>query len=94
MASTLACIRDCLDVRCKQTHHGVHGEVVVLRLEVHSVLVAHADLSVALQEQLFIVTDPVEHLQREAMHYAEYFTHSSGCRDSSALILQKNEDRV
>lgn len=82
---------------CKRTHHGVHGEVVVLRLKVHSVLVAHANLSVALQKQLFIVTDPVEHLQREPMCYAESFTHSthsSCCRDSSSLTLLKYEDRV
>lgn len=74
------------------THHGVHGEVVVLRLKVHSMLVAHADLSVALQEQLLIVTDPVEHLEREMMRYTESFTHSthsSGCTDGSSLILQK-----
>lgn len=88
MASTLACIIDCLYVSCKWTHHGVHGKVVVLRLKVHSMLVVHADLSVALQEQLLIVTDPVEHLQRETMHYAESFTrstHSSCYRDSSEI---------
>lgn len=81
----------------KWTNHGVHGKVVVLRLKVYSVLVAHTDLSVALQEQLFIVTDPVEHLQREPMGYAESFTrstHSSCCQDSSSLTLQKYEYRV
>ena len=45
------------------THHGIHGKVVVLGLQVKGVLVAHTDLRVTLQEQLFVVADPVEHLQ-------------------------------
>ena len=44
-------------------HHGVHGEVVVLRLELHSVLVVHAHLCVVLQEHLLVVADPVKHLE-------------------------------
>lgn len=45
------------------THHGIHGKVVVLCLQVQGVLVAHTDLCVALQEQLLVVADPVEHLE-------------------------------
>lgn len=47
------------------TYHGVHGKVVVLSLQLHSMLVAHADLCVALKKQFLIVTDPVKHLQRD-----------------------------
>ena len=32
------------------THHGVHGEVIVLRLEVEGVLVADSNLCMALEE--------------------------------------------
>lgn len=46
------------------SHHRVHGKVVVLRLQLHSVLVCAADLSVTLQEQFFVVADPVKHLHR------------------------------
>lgn len=43
-------------------YHGVHGEVVVLSLQLHGVLVAAADLGVTLQEHLLVVADPVKHL--------------------------------
>lgn len=43
-------------------YHGVHGEVVVLSLQLHSVLVASAYLCVALQEHFLVVADPVKHL--------------------------------
>lgn len=54
-----------LPQRISMTYHGVHGKVFVLRLQLHSVLVAHADLCVALKKQFLIVTDPVKHLQRD-----------------------------
>lgn len=38
--------------------------MVVLRLQLHGVLVSSADLCVALQEDLLVVTDPVKHLHR------------------------------
>lgn len=47
------------------SYHGVHGEVVVLSLQLHGVLVAPADLRVALQEHFLVVADPVEHLHTE-----------------------------
>lgn len=45
-------------------YHGVHGEVVVLSLQLHGVLVTSANLGVALQEHFLVVTDPVKHLQK------------------------------
>lgn len=44
-------------------YHGVHGEMVVLSLQLHGVLVAAPDLGVTLQEHLLVVADPVKHLQ-------------------------------
>lgn len=84
-----------LFVCCKQTHHGVHGEVVVLRLKVHSVLVADADLSVALQEQFFIVTDPVEHLKRERenrciMQNLSHTLHTTPAAPTAPLSFYRN----
>lgn len=49
----------------ERRYHGVHGEVVVLSLQLGGVLVAAADLRVALQEHLLVVADPVEHLQKQ-----------------------------
>lgn len=43
-------------------HHAVHGEVVVLRLQLNSVLVVPSDLCVAGEEEPLVVHDPVEHL--------------------------------
>lgn len=37
--------------------------MIVLRLQVKGMLVAHADLRVTLQEQFFVVADPVKHLE-------------------------------
>lgn len=48
-----------------RAYHGVHGEVVVLRLQLGGVLVAAADLRVALEEHLLVVANPVEHLQKQ-----------------------------
>lgn len=47
------------------SYHGVHGEVVVLSLQLHSVLVTSADLCVTLQEHFLVVTDPVKHLRKK-----------------------------
>lgn len=44
------------------SYHAVHGEVVVLRLQLHRVGMAGPDLSVAVQKQALVVCDPVEHL--------------------------------
>lgn len=46
-------------------YHGVHGKVIVLSLQLHSMLVTSANLRVALQEQFLIVADPVKHLQTD-----------------------------
>lgn len=43
-------------------YHGVHGEVVVLSLQLHGVLVTSANLCVTLQEHFLVVADPVKHL--------------------------------
>lgn len=47
--SALCCPPSGADSRAS-THHGVHGEVIVLCLEVQGVLVADADLCMALEE--------------------------------------------
>lgn len=44
------------------SYHTVHGEVVVLGLELHGVRVAGPNLGVAVQKQALVVCDPVKHL--------------------------------
>lgn len=46
-------------------YHGVHGEVVVLRLQLRSMLVTATDLRVALEEHFLVVADPVKHLHKQ-----------------------------
>lgn len=53
---------------CDITYHGVHGEVVVLSLQLHGVLVTPSDLRVTLQEHFLVVADPVEHLPTHNTH--------------------------
>lgn len=53
-------------------YHGVHGEVVVLSLQLHGVLVTPADLGVALQEHFLVVTDPVKHLQKHQYRHKTF----------------------
>lgn len=45
------------------SYHAVHGEVVVLGLQLHGVGVVVANLRVACQEQALVVQDPVKHLK-------------------------------
>lgn len=44
------------------SYHTVHGEVVVLCLELHRMRMAGPNLSVAVQKQALVVCDPVKHL--------------------------------
>lgn len=55
------------------SYHGVHGEVVVLGLQLHSVLVTPANLCVTLQEHFLVVADPVEHLHTHTHTQMLYF---------------------
>ena len=60
------CVHVCVRVCPKGgvSYHAVHGEVVVLRLQLHGVLVVPPDLRVAGQEQALVVHDPVKHLHQ------------------------------
>lgn len=49
------------------SYHAVHGEVVVLGLQLHGVGVVVANLRVACQEQALVVQDPVKHLKHRGM---------------------------
>lgn len=46
-----------------EPYHAVHGEVVVLGLQLHGVGVVVANFCVACQEQTLVVHDPVKHLK-------------------------------
>lgn len=55
------------------SYHAVHGEVVVLGLQLDGVLVVSPDLRVAGEEKPLVVHDPVEHLhtgegERDGVH--------------------------
>lgn len=39
--------------------------MIMLCLQIQGMLVVHSNFSVALQEQLFVVTDPIKHLKKE-----------------------------
>lgn len=45
------------------SYHAVHGEVVVLGLQLHGMGVVVANFCVACQEQTLVVHDPVKHLK-------------------------------
>lgn len=45
-------------------YHAVHGEVIVLGLQLYGVGMVVANLGIARQEQTLVVRDPVKHLDR------------------------------
>lgn len=74
-------------------YHGVHGEVVVLGLQLHSMLVTSAYLSVALQEHFLVVADPVKHLHTR--HRATLITlQTTGCHTFMFSIPMSTESRA
>lgn len=78
------------------SYHAVHGKVVVLGLQLHSVGVVVADLRVACQEQTLVVHDPVEHLRQTDRKIGqinnssggEGTTFASNCRRSQVKTRQ------
>lgn len=59
------------------SYHAVHSEVVVLRLQLHSMLVVPSDLCVTGQEKPLVVHYPIKHLQRVGGENTVSFTKST-----------------